>query len=203
MNKSDTIGKLTAALSKAKKSFVPISKDDAIVMGGKKVPYADIHSMITATQAALSENGLVVYQLVNPGQEFVEIETVLAHESDEWISTTMTMPVPPLRVNAEGKEIGNTSQEFGKIITYARRYSYGAILCLSAEDNDGNVGSATTPKKEFVKPTSLTHADITKLQGDQRLDFNDIRNFVKEKGVAKIQDVPEAELFPLIDKIKG
>ena len=59
----------TYEFSIAKKSFVPISKDDAIVMGGKKVPYADIHSMITATQAALSENGLVVYQLVNPGQQ--------------------------------------------------------------------------------------------------------------------------------------
>ena len=59
------------------------------------------------------------------------VETVLAHESGEWISGELLLPLT--KADAQG---------VGSAITYGRRYGLAAIVGIVAdEDDDGNAAS--------------------------------------------------------------
>jgi len=91
--------------------------------------YADLGAVIEAAKPILKDNGLAVSQLVEGESGQVGITTILIHQSGEFISSTVSIPV-------EGK---NLAQESGKAITYLRRYGLASILGMYAdEDTDGN-----------------------------------------------------------------
>jgi len=71
----------------------------------------------------------------------VGVETILAHESGEWIGSTIFLPL--------GEEKGKSQAQLaGSVITYLRRYSLAGILGMYAdEDGDGN-----TPPTAPVAP---------------------------------------------------
>ena len=81
---------------------------------------------------------------------YVGVETMLIHDSGEWIKSTVSVPVVATelievftkRFNKDGDAYyasPNILQEAGKIITYLRRYGIVSILMLSAEEDiDGN-----------------------------------------------------------------
>ena len=125
--KPDATAQLYAALAKAQGAFSPIKKDRDGQVGHQKFKFADFDQLIAATRPALIANGLAVIQLIKSGADGASIvETMLVHESGASVASTVTIARP----NFE------RVQDFGKLISYLRRYAYSAILCLAADDDD-------------------------------------------------------------------
>jgi hypothetical protein len=136
MIKSESIGKLVAALTKAQKTFQPVLKEKenpGFKRDGKNSKYADLAAAIEATQPALIENGLAVIQFpVNEGDR-IGTFSILAHESGEFTGESFTLPLAQ-----------QNAQTGVGAVTYSRRAGYLAAIGVAAEDDDGNTAAGTT-----------------------------------------------------------
>ncbi len=129
-NRSDSIGKLAAALSKAQGAMEGAVKDSANPFFKSK--YADLAAVWDACRQPLSANELAVVQIVDDAEvnARIVVETILMHSSGEWISGRIAM-----------KPVKDDPQGIGSCITYARRYGLQAIVGIAPEDDDGNAAS--------------------------------------------------------------
>lgn len=103
--------------------------------------YADLASIIEAAREPLTKNGLAYQQIVHNG-DAASVETLLIHESGEFLSCGVISIMPSKR----------DPQGFGSAITYARRYSLQAALGIAAEDDDGNEATKPTTKTPAPQP---------------------------------------------------
>lgn len=123
--KSETIAALAAALAKAQAVMSGAKKDSQNPHFKSK--YADLESVWDAAREPLSSHGLSVVQI--PGQVSggtLKVETMLLHESGEYISGVLEIPIT--KQDAQG---------IGSAITYARRYALAAFVGIAPEDDDG------------------------------------------------------------------
>ena len=151
-----------------------------------------MQSMIEATEGALGDAGLNVFQIIHPEENHVVVESILAHESGEFISSTIKLPI--------NKGAKNSSQDYGGVVTYARRYAYMGLLCISpCDDSDAGLPE-NMPIKDitFVKPVELTHATMTKLLGKQ-LAMEDVKELMDACGVKFPHQIPADKLNLLLD----
>jgi negative regulator of genetic competence, sporulation and motility len=136
----EALDKLAEALAKAQKVFtVPTKSKTAKIKGEKKdggsfeysYKYSDLDDLIKATRDGLADNGLSILQPTVQVKGAVGVRTVILHSSGQrWSSEPLLMPLPE-RVKP---------QDIGIAITYARRYSMGAALNVTAEDDlDANM----------------------------------------------------------------
>jgi len=151
MNKSESIKNLAEALSKAQ-TEMPTVKFNA-KNPFLKNRYADLGAIISTSKPILAKHGLSVSQLTGNNGDCVGVETVLMHESGEWLESSMYLPV--------GVEKGKSqAQVAGSIITYLRRYSLSAILGMySDEDGDGNQPAPQQQAKPAPKKQSVIVAN--------------------------------------------
>lgn len=124
MNRSESIAALTAALAKAQGTIEGAVKD-------AKNPhfrssYADLQSVWEAVRGPLSSNGLAILQFPEVLEGQVVLETVLTHESGEFVSSCLAIPL--------AKE---DAQAIGSAITYARRYALQSVTGVAPMDDDG------------------------------------------------------------------
>lgn len=104
-----------------------------------KNKYASLSNILDVISAPLNECGLAILQLP-AGMN--QLETILLHESGEFISEVYEMK--PAKQDPQGQ---------GSAITYQRRYALGAILSLNIdEDDDGNKASEPEKPKQPAKP---------------------------------------------------
>lgn len=149
---SDTIAELATALSKAQGSMDAPKKTTTGQVGQQKTHYADLAEVREAARKPLADNGLSVVQApTSPELGTIEVTTRLLHGSGEWLELTLTMPS------------GSTPQTMGSAITYARRYSFMAVLGLAPEDDDGKaasdaVSARSSEPREPAARTGLTPA---------------------------------------------
>jgi hypothetical protein len=134
--KSETTAKLFGALAKAQSEMKAVQFD--AVNPFLKNKFASLGAVIQTSRATLAKHGLAVSQMPTSGEKTVGVETILAHESGEWIGSTISLPL--------GEEKGKSQAQLaGSVITYLRRYSLAGILGMYAdEDGDGN-GPPTVP----------------------------------------------------------
>jgi hypothetical protein len=124
--RSDDIGKLILALSKAQGQMNGATKDSKNPFFKSK--YADLHSCIEAAKKPLSDNELAVIQTTeNTTENKIKIKTLLGHSSGQWIEGELIMT--PKKDDDQGR---------GSSITYGRRYAFAAIVGLAQKDDDGN-----------------------------------------------------------------
>lgn len=125
MKTSESISKVASALVKAQKAMDSAKKDAANPYF--KSRYADLPAVIDAIKDALNDNGVVFLQptLAVDGKNFVE--TILMHESGEFISGLTEVVC--------AKQ--NDPQAQGSAISYARRYGLQSMVGLKAADDDG------------------------------------------------------------------
>lgn len=136
MNKSDQIDQLAHHLALVQREIKPVVFNATNKFLGNR--YADLGAVIEACKKSLTDNGFAVTQLATHDGG-IGVETVLMHESGQWISSTISLPLD----DEKGK---SAAQVAGSIITYLRRYALAAIVGLYAdEDSDGN-----SPKQEVV-----------------------------------------------------
>jgi hypothetical protein len=93
--------------------------------------YADLSSVVDAIKPALAEHGLWFRQVTHPRDGGVAVETVIHHESGQYLSCGILF-VPAAKLDAQG---------FGSALTYCRRYSLMAAFGVPAEDDDGNAAT--------------------------------------------------------------
>ena len=142
MNKSETIGQLALALSKAQGQMKFAAKDANNPFFKSK--YADLASVIEAIKVPLSANGIAFVQATDFEDSAVIVETVLMHESGEWISGRLRM-----------QPTKNDPQGVGSAVTYAKRYGLQALAGVPSDDDDGNAatGLQGAPQQQAPKPT--------------------------------------------------
>jgi len=130
MMKSEKLDLLATALSKAQSEMpaVPMNAVNPFL----KNKYADLAEMIRVATPVLTKNGLSISQQPVSTDGQVGVTTTLLHTSGQWIEDTISLPLG----DEKGKSL---AQVAGSIITYLRRYSFGAICGLATdEDTDGN-----------------------------------------------------------------
>jgi len=157
---SPSIGKLVEALAKAQDDFKPIKKESSNPFFKSK--YADLAAVIDATRKSLSRNGLAIIQppCFDRTTGTVEIITLLAHSSGEWIKAILDMPVS--KTDAQG---------VGSAITYGRRYARSAVLDVaSEEDDDGNAAVSEPRKSRKEVEENTERADYLKVFEIQAID---------------------------------
>ena len=145
MLQSESIANLTLALSIVQGKLTYAKKDSKNPFF--KSNYADLESVWDACRDLLASNGLSVAQFPGTYSELdktMSLTTVLLHESGEWISQEMSVPVS--KVDAQGA---------GSAITYMRRYALAAVVGVVQADDDGNAASNPQSKQAVVKPKEL------------------------------------------------
>lgn len=124
MKTSESIKTIAPALLIAQKKMGAAVKGS--VNPYYKSSYADLGAVMEACKEALNENGITVLQPVGSDDLGVYVETVLLHESSEYIADRM-------RISVKSQ---NDPQAQGSAITYARRYSLQSMVFIPAEDDD-------------------------------------------------------------------
>tara|TARA_R110002072_G_scaffold91834_1_gene204716 strand:- start:41 stop:607 length:567 start_codon:yes stop_codon:yes gene_type:complete len=160
---------LYKALAKARTEFTKVKFDS--MNPHFKNKFASLASMHDATVDALSANGLTILQLPTDLDGRFALKTVLAHVSGASIETTL--PMPPTK---------NDPQGIGSAMTYARRYSYAAILNIVGEpDDDGELAS-----REPETITKTEAASLSKLIDSTDTDTAKVLGFYKIKSLDKL-----------------
>jgi len=134
MQKSESIAALAASLSKAQGEMENAGKNS--VNPHFKSKYADLAEILNTVRPVLSKFGLAVTQFPAFEGNMASVETILTHESGEWMSGICSAPVQK-----------SDPQGVGSALTYLRRYSLAAVCGLAQEDDDANA-SSKAPKQQ-------------------------------------------------------
>ena len=148
MNKSESITHLATALAKAQ-AEMPVAPMDA-TNPFLKNKYATLGSVIQASRPILAKHKLSLVQFPISDTASVGVESILAHESGEFVSERVLIPL----VEEKGK---SKVQAAGSLLTYLRRYSWASILGIYAdEDTDGAIASPgkQAPAQAFTAKAS-------------------------------------------------
>lgn len=103
-----------------------------------KSKYAELSDVIDSVKEPLNGNGIVFYQSEGRDELGDYVETILAHESGDKISSKVYLHISK-----------NDMQGLGSAITYARRYGLLSICGLATDDDDGN---ESVKKQDQKKP---------------------------------------------------
>jgi ERF superfamily len=132
---SESIGALATALAKAQielanpeKSMLAIIEANGWGAANQVFRYAPLSSGLDIVRKTLGRHEIATVQTtaVIQGGDYVNLTTLLAHSSGEWISSDW--PVCPLADLASPKRMGAA-------LTYARRYALFALVGIAGEDD--------------------------------------------------------------------
>jgi ERF superfamily len=132
---SESIGALAAALAKAQmelinpeKSMLATIEASCRAEAKQIFRYAPLSSGLDIVRKTLGQHEIATVQTtaIDPTGAFVNLTTLLAHSSGEWISSDW--PVCPLDEMASPKRMGAA-------LTYARRYALFALVGIAGEDD--------------------------------------------------------------------
>lgn len=180
--RSNEINELAKALAKAQGEMKFAVKDS--VNPHFKSKYADLSSVIEAIKEPLSSNGLTFMQpiVTIDGQTF--IETLLIHESGQWIKSLVPLHVP--------KDSRNAIQAFGASTTYLRRYSLSSLVGVAQDDDDGESAKQAQPQAQ--KPQKINESMVQWFI--EQLAFygepvtTQFWDKLKSNNITKIEDLP-------------
>ena len=113
--------------------------------------FSTMQDYVDAAKPILAKHGLSISQMPNLLEGQFVLTTILMHKSGD--NLVSNQPVVSTKQDA---------QSLGSAISYARRYSYGAILGMASGDfeDDGNAASApvkqASPANSLLRPLLLT-----------------------------------------------
>ncbi len=147
---TEQISELVTALINFQEDFNNVSLKKDSKNPYLKNTYVSLDNLINTTKPLLSKNGLVIMQELS-GKNLV---TTLLHSSGQFKGALYEFSA------MDANKGTNSIQEEGGGITYAKRYTWSALLGISTDtDTDGNLPKATTPapkkqptKKATTKP---------------------------------------------------
>jgi len=189
MNSSPTITKIAAAVLKAQKEMGNAKKES--VNPFFKKAYADINSVREAVLPAFNANGISVIQptIVIDGIDYVE--TILLHESGEYISSLTKIVVDKV----------NDAQRHGSGLSYARRYALSSIANIGAEDDDAN--AAVGNKVTTIAPPDTIQWQPTKEEMQELSDLVKNSTLEDKRKEAAILAITNCKTPAEVKKIKA
>lgn len=123
-----------------------------------KSSYATLGAVIAGCKDILNAHNFVVLQPIQSDENGVYVCTTLYHISGGTIKS---------KLKIDQKE-NNNPQAQGSAITYARRYALQSILCMNAEDDDGNMA---TGKSKKVQPKQNSEVSPLANEGQKKMIF--------------------------------
>lgn len=183
---------IAAALAMAQSQMTQPKKNAS----GNRGRYATLDRVLASAMKPLTDNQIAVMQPPFTGDGIVGVTTRLEHSSGQWYESSYWMPVN-----------GKSGQEYGSLITYARKQSLAAFLGLYAEEDDDAEVSDEESKKPDVQAVSSAQLEelnsvlvknaINRDQIFARYKVNDL----KEICVSDYRSIIEG--FRAADKAKG
>src|SRR6516162_7909456 len=150
---SQSIASLAAALAKAQaelvnpeKSLVATIRSDGPRGAEQSFRYAPLSSGLDIVRKTLGQHEIATVQTtaIDQAAGIVNLTTVLAHSSGEWIASDW--PVCPVADTA-------TPHRMGAALTYARRYALFTLVGIAGED-DVDAPDLTEPTPDIDKINS-------------------------------------------------
>ncbi len=132
---SETIGAIAAALAKAQGELTNPEKSLSAVIrspfpreGERAFRYASLASGLDIVRRCLGQHEIATVQTtaIDPAGDQIQLTTLLAHASGEWISSDW--PVCPASETS-------APHRMGAALTYARRYALFALVGIAGEDD--------------------------------------------------------------------
>ena len=151
-----------------------------------KYKYADLGQLLNLIRPVITKYGLSVSQFPCEAvdSDSVAVETILMHESGEWISNKFSMKLHKI-VTKDGRDVTNAPQAAGSVITYARRYALAAVIGITQEDDDAQQNREQKLKKanrdhskaiaDYIAETDREQQQIlwAMMDGDQKNAITD------------------------------
>ena len=163
MQKSESIKHIAAALNKAQAEMSGAKKGANNPFFKSK--YADMNSVVDAVRIPFCNNGLSYSQFPIMQDNKVGVETILMHESGEWMSDILVLPM-----------VKQDPQAAGSAITYAKRYALQSIAGIPSEDDDGN---AASNQKQPANQSSQNTKWYNSFENDKQFMLVDIQSGAK------------------------
>jgi hypothetical protein len=163
---SETIGTIAAALAKAQaelvnpeKSLVATIRSNGPGATERSFRYAPLSSGLDIVRKTLSQHEIATVQTTSIDQSagFVNLTTVLAHASGEWIGSDW--PVCAIAETA-------TPHRMGAALTYARRYALFTLVGIAGED-DVDAPDLTAPPAQAAGIEKPPPSKKVQLNGGQ------------------------------------
>lgn len=148
MKTSESISKIAPAILIAQKSMGTAVKDSKNPFFKSK--FADLNAIREVTIPVLNENGISVLQPTISIDNKQFVQTTLLHESGEYIASLTEI------VSAKQ----NDPQAYGSAVSYARRYGLQALMCVGAEDDDGEKSMSRPSVKAETSQVIKTQQDV-------------------------------------------
>lgn len=183
MNKSDEINELASSLSKVQGEIHNAFKDKS----GYGYKYVDLASMLDIARPVLSKHGLALSQLCGSANELATVETVLMHQSGQWISSTIEMGVE----RAKGMSL---AQSVGSVITYARRYALAAIVGIAQTDDDASL------KGSYIESGARSELEALMVESQEVNDK--VNGWLSKKGIARLSELNNEQASQILLKLK-
>ena len=180
MERSESLLNLFSALSKFQSQVSGASKKAKNPHLNSK--YADLAEIWKTIKKPLADNGLSVSQIGRESaSDNIIVETILGHESGEWISGVMSLSLVMYSATDKCMVLRNDPQSAGSAITYARRYGLAAILGIHQEDDDANTLRGEASKETLNKLTALCNQKLSQ----KNIDVVMVKDFTERIAYAK------------------
>lgn len=148
MRQSEQIDKIAPALLRVQLKVEPLTKDAQ--NPHLKNRYTTLNLMVEYVVPILNEEKITLVQGGAPAAPgMMGVETMLLHESGQWISHTVELPLSP-SLTRDGREIPPNGQTSGSLMSYGRRYGLGAALSMISEEDD-DAESAVRSDREIAQ----------------------------------------------------
>src|ERR1700683_3715983 len=163
---SESIGAIAAALAKAQsvlvnpeKTLVATIRPDGRDTAAQSFRYAPLSSGLDIVRKTLGQHEIATVQTtaLDQGAGIVNLTTVLAHSSGEWIASDW--PVCAISETA-------TPHRMGAALTYARRYALFTLVGIAGED-DLDAPDLAAPTTPASGPNKLKDEGHGRLNGGQ------------------------------------
>ncbi len=200
IRRSPSIAKLATALAKAQGQLHNVARD----ADGNFGKYPTLGSVTDAIRPILSQEGIATYQSTTSHGTRINVTTLLAHSSGEYLESDTVLTVARDAVH----------QQCGGF-TYARRYALQAAVGLAPEDDDGQVAQGDdrpahatqkAPDLRVRKGQKITAAQasriftIAKTAGQ---DLDELRAYFQSRGWAATKDMPQECFEEVCQKIEA
>jgi hypothetical protein len=142
---SESIAKIAPALVKALAQISDVGKSKTAKIEGKSnfsYSYATLTDVMGIIRPIFAAHGLALMQFTRGSEDGrrIEVETMALHDTGEWISDTLTLPVE-----------GPGARGAGSAISYARRYGAQAFVGMASDDDDAAAADRAKNNEEAAK----------------------------------------------------
>lgn len=202
-HKSPELKDLFTSLAKAQGEMDLVSRNKSNPYFGIK--YTDMRQLIKETRIPLTNNGLsVLQQIVTNSDGQRVLNTVLAHESGQWIESNIVLS--PSK---------NDIKSIESYTNFMRRLAYGSIVGIVSEgdDDDGEIEMAQArdivakgpsnkydPKKESFE--SITKEQLEELEYELA-EYPDIGESVLDGlRIISLADMPKSQYMKSMTRIR-